>query len=127
MVPSKLNSIAVKISNFKLAVNYKFNIITDPEWVILVLNELEGQWNSASKEIEKAVQEIHNFIYPELDSELESKEEVIKRNPIVYTIYGPGGLNRYKIKLNGDIEFSEFHATKEDLKKAKELGMPIFN
>ena len=107
---------------------YDLNVITNPEWVIAVIEDIEGM-NSAS--VKQKVQEAFRAVKNSVDTLPlylpETQKEMIEENHVVYTIYGGFGLNRYKVRLNGDIEFSGFHAASpEHLEKAKSLGMKVF-
>jgi len=43
----------------------------------------------------------------------------------VTTIYGKGGWTRYGVRSNGDVYFSEYHSSPEQLQKAKVIGFEI--
>jgi hypothetical protein len=58
-----------------------------------------------------------------------SKREVLpfeEPDDVVATIYGNGGLNRYMLFVDGELQFSGLHAGSWDIPKAKELGFNIF-
>ena len=106
---------------------YDLNVITNPEWVIAVIEDIEGvksAWGTRKK-VQEAAEIAQDF--PLQDYLPETQKEMIEENHVVHTIYGGYGLNRYKVRLNGDIEFSGFHAASpEHLEKAKSLGMKVF-
>jgi hypothetical protein len=118
---------------------YDLNVITNPECVIAVIEDIEGVnrvW--ARTKVQGAVQAITKIqrAFREMKDRVdrnmpplylpETQKQMIEENQVIYTIYGGGG-NRYKVRLNGDIEFSGFHAASpEHLEKAKSLGMRVF-
>jgi hypothetical protein len=53
-------------------------------------------------------------------------------NPFVATIYGANGINRYKVRLGGQVLFSGFHNRQSvhgnlSFEKAREAGFEIFD
>jgi len=58
-------------------------------------------------------------------------DEESAENPIVATIYGQGGINRYKVRLNGEVLFSGFHNRQSvgggrSLEKAQAAGFTVY-
>ena len=130
----------LRYSSFYLAGSqeYDLNVITNPEWVMAVIEDIEGVnrvW--ARTKVQGAVQAITKIqrafreIKDRVDRNMpplylpETQKKMIEENYVIFTIYGGGG-NRYNVRLNGDIEFSGFYAASpKHLEKAKDLGMKV--
>ena len=108
---------------------YDLNVITNPEWVIAVLEEIEArgeEWHGAKQQVQEAKQAIQQRLAELPEYSPEYQKEAVEENRPVYTIYGAGGTDRYMVLFNGDVEASEFHFFKEKFEQAKALGMRAF-
>jgi len=104
---------------------YPFNLLTNYEETLRAMAEVEGgSWLRDDQSIGQKESTTRGAI--EYAEELLKKEQAKPEvTDVIYTIYGNGGVSRWKLMGNGEVWFSESHHP-EKAKKAEERGFKIF-
>jgi hypothetical protein len=97
-----------------LSVMKNINLLSNKEETMFALGVMEGD----------------HILKKSGDNSIVGAIEWLANNPDgYYVVYGDGGVNRYFVRANGDVEFSKSHAmypSKQTIKKANDLGFKIF-
>ena len=104
-----------------------YNLLTNLEATLDAMAEVEG--SAAWKErIQHSAADGEGTLKGALRSLREFVPEAIadEQENALYSIYGIGGSNRWMIMLDGEVQFSQFHASREKTRKAREMGFKIF-
>ncbi len=109
---------------------YSHNLLTNFEETIQKMAEVEGLNSEVSGQgwlkRETAEDAGEESIAAAMKHLKEGDYEEEDARDIFTKILGDGNVNRWGVRRNGDIAFSRFHAGKEFLEKAEELGFEIF-
>lgn len=104
--------------------SYLYNLRINPEGTRNTIAEVEGSaWldmDRRSKEysVDGAIEVLKKRVFEEEDDDEE--------DPIVFEIYGSGGVSRWKVRKSGKVLFSAFHDAKK-AEKARARGFEIFD
>lgn len=103
---------------------YPFNLLTNYEMTLAAMAEVEGGFwlRDDQKGIQKELSTRGAIEYFE---KLKKSGAHPEDTDVIYTIYGNGGVSRWKLMGNGEVWFSEFHH-QDKAKKAEERGFKIF-
>jgi hypothetical protein len=100
------------------------NLLTNLEETVRAIAEVEGpSWvhmqESGEQNVDAALEAIRYRMSV-------GPAEYDDPNPIAYTIYGSGGMNRWYVFLDGTVKFSRSHAQSEEhIARAEGFGFEI--
>ena len=104
-----------------------YNLLTNLEATLEAMAEVEGSavWK---EQLQRSAADGEGTLKSALRSlkEFGSETSTDEQASALCSIHGIAGYTRWMVMLDGEVQFSQFHASREKTREAREMGFKIF-